>query len=315
MKKFIKIMLAATLAMALSSCGGKDKAVSTNEPDTVQETNETTDNEETVEDEVKEEEEQVDSNDTLVDGIYFAEEKEFDSSDYKTIVTIAVTDGKISELVIDAYKEDGTTKRSAVESGEYDMSVAGSEKTWTEQADLFAEYIISTQETSVEVDGEGKTDAVSGVTISIDGYMNLVNEALASEPVTAELEVGNDEVTLNPGSYTVEADGFDSSTGFKDTLTLIVDENGMISEVIIDAYKEDGTTKRSAVENGEYDMSVAGSEKTWTEQADLFAEYVVANQSNSVAMDDEGKTDAVSGVTISVRGYVRLLDDALTLAE
>ncbi len=315
MKKFIKIMLVGTLAMALSSCGGDKEPASTEDTAVVDTQEENT--EENAEESTEENaEENTDSSDAFADGFYFAESADFDDSGYKTTASVMVMDGKITEVTIDAYKEDGTTKREAVESGEYDMSVAGAEKSWTEQADLFGEYIVSSQETSVDVNDEGKTDAVSGVTIAVSGYMDLVNEALTTDPVEI---LRDEEVTeapaLNPGTYTVEADDFDSSTGFKDKVELVVDDNGAIAKVTIDAYKEDGTTKREAVESGEYDMSVAGAEKTWTEQADLFAEYVVENQTNSVPMDGEGKTDAVSGVTISVKGYVRLLDDALTLAE
>ena len=56
-------------------------------------------------------------------------------------------------------------------------------------------------------------------------------------------------------------------------------------------------------ENGEYTMTEDGL--TWKEQAEKLASALIENQSLSfLNTDAEGKTDAVSGVSISVNGFI-----------
>ncbi len=310
MKKFIKVLLVGTLAMALSSCGGSEETTEVNEQQEQQQDNENTEEADTTE--------AVDENNTLeeeinlVPGEYHAETSDFDSNGYISTVDVTVgEDGSISKVYFDAYNTEGTTKREAVEAGDYDMTVAGAQSSWTEQADALAKYIIDEQTTIIKLNEEGKTDSVSGVSISVAEYLNLVDEALMQEQA---LEKEDNVSSLNAGSYTVESSSFDSN-GYKDVITLTVDENGLFSDVFIDAFTEDGQSKREAVEAGDYDMSVAGAQSSWTEQVDAFAKYVVENQNYGVPVHEEGKTDAISGVSIEIISYVRLLDDAITLAE
>ena len=53
--------------------------------------------------------------------------------------------------------------------------------------------------------------------------------------------------------------------------------------------------------------------KKWHEQADLLEEFIVANKFdlNKVNMDEAGKTDAISGVSITVSGYLDAVKAAL----
>jgi major membrane immunogen (membrane-anchored lipoprotein) len=117
-----------------------------------------------------------------VDGTYMAEEADFNDQGWKDNATVTITDGKISAVVLNATNVDAAIgdKLSAVAAGNYDMSVAGSTTTWDVQATAIQDYIVSSQDTtSITFDAEGKSDAVTGATISYGHFFDLVNEALA----------------------------------------------------------------------------------------------------------------------------------------
>ena len=67
-------------------------------------------------------------------------------------------------------------------------------------------------------------------------------------------------------------------------------------------------------ENGEYTMTEDGL--TWKAQAEALAEALIENQSLSfLTTDAEGKTDAVTGVSISVNGFIDLATQCLEQAS
>lgn len=78
------------------------------------------------------------------------------------------------------------------ENGEYTMTEDG--LTWKEQAEALASALIENQSLSfLNTDAEGKTDAVSGVSISVNGFIDLATKCLeeasgiqASQPKTEE---------------------------------------------------------------------------------------------------------------------------------
>jgi len=107
------------------------------------------------------------------DGTYTAEEQEF-SNGYRYFVEITVEEGKIAEVVYDAYSEDGSeTKDAKSRAGNYPMKEKGNAQwDWHVQADNLEEYLVSTQSTQ-------QPDAITGATIGIDSFYTLVNEALA----------------------------------------------------------------------------------------------------------------------------------------
>lgn len=115
---------------------------------------------------------------------------------------------------------------------------------------------------------------------------------------------------LVDGTYTAESP--EPSNGFTDIVTMEV-SNGNIVSLTYDAVSEDGESKSYLSSIGEYTM-VEGN-PTWAEQAQLLAEHVIENQStNSLAMDEDGYTDAVSGVSINVGEFVNLTRDCLEQA-
>jgi major membrane immunogen (membrane-anchored lipoprotein) len=119
-----------------------------------------------------------------MDGTYYAEQPDFSAeTGWKDNATVTITDGKISSVVLNATNVDSTKgdKLSAVAAGQYDMvGQAGAIAPWDQQAKAIQDYIVSTQDTtSIAFDADGKSDAITGATISYGHFFDLVNEALA----------------------------------------------------------------------------------------------------------------------------------------
>lgn len=138
------------------------------------------------------------------------------------------------------------------------------------------------------------------------------------EPLTADSGT-NDDSTVSDASGTVWTDGtyeaeeadFDEQ-GYKDKVTLTI-QNDKMTEVIWDAYNENGELKSVLSADGIYEMTKGGP--TWQEQAMAITDFLVQNQStDALTMDEEGKTDAVSGVSISVKDFVTLVKECLAKA-
>ena len=246
----------------------------------------------------------------LADGTYEAKAAEA-SNGYTDQVTITVADGKITEVNWEAVAEDGSLKSVLSENGEYVMTEDG--PTWAEQSKALADALIENQSLSfLNPNAEGKTDAVSGVSISVNGFIELaaqcMMQAAGLEGTPAEPEAS--AVTLADGTY--EAKASEASNGYTDQVTITV-ADGKITEVNWEAVAEDGSLKSVLSENGEYVMTEDGP--TWAEQSKALADALIENQSLSfLNPDTEGKTDAVSGVSISVNGFISLAQQCLDQA-
>ncbi len=128
-----------------------------------------------------------------------------------------------------------------------------------------------------------------------------------------EEKVSDEELLkeLKDGTYEAKADAPDNN-GFTNVVTVTV-KDGKIAEVNWEAVGADGSTKSVLSENGEYVMTEDGL--TWKEQAEALAKAVVENQSLSfLNLDEQGKTDAVSGVSISVGGFISLAEKCMNEA-
>lgn len=102
------------------------------------------------------------------------------------------------------------------------------------------------------------------------------------------------------------------------TAVVYIDSNGLIKSVFLDTvYTKDGvnTTKKSL--GNDYGMkarSEAGKE--WYEQVELLEKKVVENQGTSfITINNDGKTDAVAGVTMKVDALYQALNKALEQAK
>ncbi len=240
----------------------------------------------------------------LKDGTYEAKADAPDNNGFTDVVTLTVKDGKITEINWDAVGADGSTKSVLSENGEYVMTEDG--LTWKEQAEALAKAVVENQSLSfLNLDEQGKTDVVSGVSISIGGFRALAEKCLKEAAgITQTLE-------LKDGTYEAKAEAADNN-GFIDQVTMTV-ADGKITEVNWEAVGEDGSKKSVLSENGEYVMTEDGL--TWKEQAEALANALIENQSlDFLQVNEQGKTDAVSGVSISVGGFISLAEKCMNEA-
>ncbi|TVX89573.1 FMN-binding protein [Paenibacillus agilis] len=166
MKK-LSLILAMTMAFGLLvGCGAKEEA-----KDTAPKT-ETTAPAATTEQQA-----------AYKDGSYRAEGKEFDAkSGWKGTVEVTVKDGKIATVNWDAvHKDGGDTKKVQSQDGRYDMVKGGGSSHWHEQAASMEKALIEKQDpAAIVLKEDGKTDAVTGVSIHVSEFVQLAQEALAS---------------------------------------------------------------------------------------------------------------------------------------
>ncbi len=241
----------------------------------------------------------------FTDGDYIAKSEGADDNGFVEQVTMTVKDGKITAVNWDAITEDGTKKSVMSENGEYVMTEDG--PTWKEQAEALANALIENQNlTFLTTDEQGKTDAVSGVSISVGSFISLAEQCMKEAAgVTEELP------PLADGEYIAKSEAADDN-GFVEQVTMTV-KDGKITAVNWDAITEDGTKKSVMSENGEYVMTEDGP--TWKEQAEALANALIENQNLTfLTTDEQGKTDAVSGVSISVGSFISLAEQCLNEA-
>ena len=155
MKRIISvlaIMLALTVMLNLSACGEKNKENSSGDMNS--------------------------STATYKDGEYKASAAKFDSQGYKPYVNITVRDGKIYSIDCDAEHSDGGTKKDHSESGRYNMKEGGAQYEWHEEIAIFEQYVTENGFENVILDTSGKTDAITGCTIAVSEYVELMKKAL-----------------------------------------------------------------------------------------------------------------------------------------
>lgn len=117
-----------------------------------------------------------DISDGFKDGVYYVH-GDYDNSGYMHELTVVVEGGKITSVVYDAKNKQGEYKSYLSSVGEYVMTEDG--LTWKEQADALAAYVMEHQSTEgLNTDDNGKTDVVAGVSISIDTFLKLAEDAL-----------------------------------------------------------------------------------------------------------------------------------------
>lgn len=127
-----------------------------------------------------------------VDGVYRAEGEEFGGN--RSQVTMVIENGEITELHWDSFDAEGNGKRALSLQGKYTMTEDG--LLWADQADAVQKYVLEHQGLNgLTTNEEGKTDVVSGVSISIASFKELVKDCLAQATVG-----GNDGNNADGGS-------------------------------------------------------------------------------------------------------------------
>ncbi len=130
---------------------------------------------------------------TLRDGTYEARAEVY-SGGFLDFVVMTVSRGRVTELVWDAVDEDGNSKRILADKGEYVMTEGG--PTWTQQADALAKEVLSRQSLEfLAPDTAGKIDGVSGVSISVTPFLELVRQCLVQAGAEIVPEEGQGDLS------------------------------------------------------------------------------------------------------------------------
>ena len=164
--------------------------------------------------------------------------------------------------------------------------------------------------TAVEVTDQNETEGL-GAKIADAEFLSQF-EGVKAPVVLPGMKLESDRLkgaVLEDGTYEVKGEPMD---GYTDQVSMTVKE-GKITEVVWESVGEDGSKKSVLSETGEYVMTEDGL--TWKEQAEAMAAALVENQSLEFAnLNEQGKTDAVSGVSISVGGFVNLAQQCMNQA-
>lgn len=249
------------------------------------------------------------------DGIYFAQQKSFDEkTGYKYMVTLEVSDGKITKADWNgASVNAGEDKKTLSKTGKYGMKEKGkSIAEWHEQAEKVEKFLVDKQDPAAITlkDDEGHTDAVSGATIKVKEFVELAKEALEKGPV------GRGK--YKDGPYRAEAKDFDAKSGWKETVDLTVVNGYIVAANWNGVHKDGGDDKKKQSVDGKYGMKEKGGAiAEWHEQAAKAEAYLLEKQdpTDIKYKDEEGRSDAISGATIHVKGFFDLAQEALANAK
>ena len=107
----------------------------------------------------------------------------------------------------------------------------------------------------------------------------------------------------------------------KATARVVIDADGKIESVYLDTtYTTDDnvvtTKKKLGDDYGMYNHPYGSTVGEWYEQVEALEQAIVENQGvDFLDLNDEGKTDAVSGCTIAINALVEAVNDALEQAK
>lgn len=228
-----------------------------------------------------------------IDGSYI-NFSQTESNGYYSLAQVIVENGTITQVQIDAMSTDGVLKSDLSKSGDYIMTEDG--PLIHEQYEDIANFIVQTGSTDgIIMDENGKTDVISSASISVSPYVTLVSEILDF------INIENTTTTI------IKAE--EPTNGYYPQVT-ITHNDKMILALEIDSIGEDGTSKITLSQTGQYVMTENGP--LWHEQINDLENYVITYQSTSgLNLDSDGKTDVISSASISLSPYVVLIDEFL----
>ena len=303
MKKKLSIILSGTLVLGglLAGCGDKAEPAQTEKPAAEAPATETP-AAETPATEVKAGE--------YKDGVYFAQGEMNADSGWQYNVTLQVEGGKITNANWNGSNiKAGPDKKTLSESGKYGMKEkGGAQAEWHEQAVKTEQFLVEKQDlAAITYNDEGNTDAISGVSIHVNDFVEIAQKALEAGPTEAG--------AYKDGGYHAEGE-MDAKSGWKSTVDVTV-ANGKVIAAYFSGVNDKGEDKQDFSKEGKYGMKEkGGAQAEWHEQVQKAEQFYLENQGvGSITFNDEGKTDALSGVSIGVQEYFQLAEKALEGAK
>ncbi|WP_340021056.1 FMN-binding protein [Paenibacillus sp. FSL K6-1096] len=243
------------------------------------------------------------------DGTYYGTVDVDPDTGWQTFAILTVEGGKITKADWDAFntKTAGDLKKKVSEDGKYGLvEKGGAQAEWHEQAAKAEAFLVEKQDpAALTVNAEGKTDAISGVSVHVSDFVGAAQAALAAGPTEAG--------PYKDGGYKAEGE-MDAESGWKSTVALTV-ANGNVVAVNFSGVNAAGDDKKQYSVDGKYGMKAGGASAEWHEEIALAEKYFLENKGQAPALDAEGKTDAISGVSIHVGEYFTLAQKALEGAK
>ncbi len=252
----------------------------------------------------KKETEKKEENLEYTDGVYYVVD-ETSGNGWKQFLTFEIVDGKVTNVDYDAYHmRDGDSRSKSVrgEEGDYNLP-EGSLAPIQEQFEYVEGLIESGDILDVEFDSEGAAtgDAASGATIKFSNAKDMFESAIANGPVA---QAG----TMEDGYYFGQAEA-DDKGNIAQVVYVVFDGNIVSAEFdsLVPGDEED-SYKSVLSKDGEYDL---GEEAVAAmhEQLMTLNDVLIENQSFEYELTD-GKTDAISGATVSIDVYQEAFNNA-----
>jgi major membrane immunogen (membrane-anchored lipoprotein) len=240
------------------------------------------------------------------DGFYFAEQTEFSRSGWKYQAVIEVKGGKIVSANWNAVNSLGAPdKKTHSIAGGYKMNAPKGE--WHVQAARVEAELVKLQDPAkYAVKADGKTDAITGVSITIKEFSDLAVKALASEPIAK-------------GSYKKDGWFFFKSTAFAGgyaPTALVTVVNGRIVSAVWDEVSQKAGTKTKLGQGKDYGMAKVAKQGEWFVQAErVQAELIKEQDPAKIKVKADGKTDAISGVSVTINSFIGAATEALKAAR
>ena len=258
-------------------------------------------------------EELVEDTPIYEDGVYYAEEYEFNAkTGWKSVVIIKVTNEKIAEVQWTATSiMGGMDKKTASMNGAYPMVEAGGAKTpWHDQAEKMEKALLVMQDPAKgKYNDEGYTDAVAGVSVYVDDFFILATRALNDGPVPPG--------PYKDGAYYAEEAEFNANSGWKETVDITVLNGNIVAVNWSGQHIDGGEDKKTASKEGNYQMGESGGAKApWHEQAMEAEKLLLINQDPwGIKLNGEDNMDALASVSIQLSNFFRLVQKAMETAK
>jgi major membrane immunogen (membrane-anchored lipoprotein) len=116
------------------------------------------------------------------------------------------------------------------------------------------------------------------------------------------------------GIYFAQEKQFNEKTGWKYVVTLEVKDGKIVKADWNGAHRNGGPDKDTLSKNGKYPLvEKGGAQAPWHEQAEKAEAYLIEKQDPTAIAykDDEGHTDDIAGVSINVKEFFKLAQEAL----
>jgi len=248
---------------------------------------------------------------TLKDGKYFAQDSAFASTGWKDQVVLEIKGGKISSVNWNGIGNQGLEdKKTVAASGRYGMKKVAKQGEWDVQAKNVEDFLLKVQDPSkISLNDKGKTDAITGASMTVSGFVNLVDKALAAGPVAKGMY-------SKDGWFYSSAADFDSSGWKSNVLATVV--NGTVVDIMWNGISKDTKKKSKLVEavSGKYGMGKVAKLGEWNVQAEKVQSGLLKVQDPAkIVVNAKGKADAITGVSITVSDFFTLSAEALGKAK